>query len=80
MNFKLNILLDLLLGLKNIYLKLCPCGAIGREPMLDLECCSVPCCSWVRFPVATYVKEILSAEHKKHSNRVCQLILPITTY
>ena len=61
MNFKLNILLDLSLGLNNIYLKLCPCGAIWREPMLDLECCSAPCRSWVQFPVATYVKEILSA-------------------
>ena len=57
---------------------------LGRAPD-NLECCSAPCRSWVRFTVATYVKEILSAEHKKHSNRVmgyrvCQLILPITTY
>ena len=52
---------------------------LGRAPN-NLEYCSVPCPgfnSWLR---PKYVKEILSTEHKKHSNRVmgyrvCQLIL-----
>ena len=37
---------------------------LERAQTINLECCSSPCRSWVRFPVATYVKEILSAEHK----------------
>ena len=37
---------------------------LGRAPTIDLECCSPPCCLWIWFPVATYVKEIFSAEHK----------------
>ena len=40
--------------------KLCPCGAIRKSTQQVLQWALL----WVPFPVKTYVKEILSAQHK----------------
>ena len=61
---------------------------ISHPPQLKVSSDTLPSfvtLSKFGFLVVTYVKEILSVEHKKHSYGVisfivCQLILPITTY